>query len=143
MRARQEADATDSYAEAVRAGRKPQLNWQFLNSCRHSREQPVRGCSAGMSVNVLGSMGAPEAALTVADSRAQSVRTVMGQTLLDRQTAFQQWAQLGRHSLFTVMSAETDHFSQRVAYVNALMDSAQANASLRSAGESLMSWAHP
>ena len=41
------------------------------------------------------------------------------------------------------MSAETDHFSQRVAYVNALMDSAQSNASLRSVGEGLMSWARP
>ena len=33
--------------------------------------------------------------------------------------------------------------AQRVAYVNALMDSAQSNASLRSVGEGLMSWARP
>ena len=35
-----------------------------------------------------------------------------------------------------------DHFAQRVAYVNALVDGAQANASLRSQGIGLLSWMH-
>ena len=176
LRARQEADALDSYAEAVKAGQKPQLNWQFSGNGGRSGEQTVRGWSAGVSVNVsLFNGGAQEAASMAAYKRAQSARTGLSQTVLDRQTraaqlydaaqtsmerarryvsllrdtekvrlaTFQQWSQLGRRSLFDVMSAETDHFSQRVAYVNALMDSAQSNASLRSIGEGLMSWARP
>ncbi len=57
-----------------------------------------------------------------------------------RSFTYQQWSQLGRRSLFDVMSAEADHFAQRVAYVNALVDGAQANASLRSQGIGLLSW---
>ena len=57
-----------------------------------------------------------------------------------RNFTFQQWSQLGRRSLFDVMSSEGDHFSQRVAYINALVDGAQANASLRSQGVGLLKW---
>jgi adhesin transport system outer membrane protein len=176
MRARQEAEAQDSYADAIKAGQKPQLNWQVSGNGGRSGEQTVRGWGAGVSVTwSLFNGGALEAASMAAFKRAQSARAGLGQTLLDRQTraaqlhdaaltsmerarsyvallrdtekvrqaTFQQWSQLGRRSLFDVMSAETDHFSQRVAYVNALMDSAQSNASLRSVGEGLMSWARP
>lgn len=57
-----------------------------------------------------------------------------------RNSTFQQWSQLGKRSLFDVMSAEGDHFNLRVAYVNALHDGYQANAQLRSMGGGLMRW---
>lgn len=57
-----------------------------------------------------------------------------------RAATFQQWSQLGRRSLFDVMSAESDHFNLRIAYVNALHDGYQANAQLRSMGEGLSTW---
>ena len=158
MRARQEADALDRHSEAVKAGRKPQLNRQFFGNGERSSEQLVHGWSAGVLVNVspLNSV-AQEAASMAADNRAPSAQTGLGKTLLDQQTSaaqrhdtvqvrhaiFQQWSQLGRRSLFDVMSAETAHFHQRVAYVNALMESAQSNTSLRSVGKGLMSWARP
>ena len=44
-----------------------------------------------------------------------------------RQAPLQQWSQLGRRSLFDVMSTEGDHFNLRVAYVNALYDGYLAN----------------
>jgi outer membrane protein, adhesin transport system len=57
-----------------------------------------------------------------------------------RQSTFQQWAQLGRRSLFDLMSAEGDHFNLRIAYVNALHDGYQANVQLRSMGGGLLNW---
>lgn len=60
-----------------------------------------------------------------------------------RSYTFQQWSQLGRRSLFDVMSAEGDHFNLRIAYVNALHDGYQANAQLRSMGAGLTGWLAP
>ena len=60
-----------------------------------------------------------------------------------RTATFQQWSQLGKRSLFDVMSAEGDHFNLRVAYVNALYDGYVANAQLRSLGGGLMNWLLP
>jgi len=60
-----------------------------------------------------------------------------------RSYTFQQWSQLGRRSLFDVMSAESDHFNLRIAYVNALHDGYQANAQLRSMGSGLVNWLAP
>jgi len=40
------------------------------------------------------------------------------------------WQQLGRRSLFDVMSAEGDHYTLRVAYADALHDSQQSVALL-------------
>lgn len=57
-----------------------------------------------------------------------------------RVSTFQQWSQLGKRSLFDVMSAEGDHFALRVAYVNALYDGYQASAQLRSIGGGLLGW---
>lgn len=53
---------------------------------------------------------------------------------------FQQWSQLGKRSLFDLMSAESDHFNLRVAYVNALHDGVIASAQLRSLGAGLATW---
>ena len=60
-----------------------------------------------------------------------------------RAATFQQWSQLGRRSLFDVMSAEGDHFNLRIAYVNALHDGYQANTQLRSMGGGLLAWLAP
>lgn len=47
-----------------------------------------------------------------------------------REDTLAQWQQLGRRSLFDVMSAEGDHFNLRLAYVDALHDSQQSMALL-------------
>lgn len=60
-----------------------------------------------------------------------------------RSYTFQQWSQLGRRSLFDVMSAESEHFNLRIAYVNSLHDGYQANAQLRSMGTGLTGWLAP
>lgn len=60
-----------------------------------------------------------------------------------RNFTFQQWSQLGRRSLFDVMSAESDHFNLRIAYVNALHDGYLATAQLRSLGSGLTAWLTP
>lgn len=60
-----------------------------------------------------------------------------------RNFTFQQWSQLGRRSLFDVMSAESDHFNLRIAYVNALHDGYLASAQLRSLGAGLTTWLTP
>ena len=57
-----------------------------------------------------------------------------------RNFTLQQWQQLGRRSLFDVIGAETDHYSLRVQYVNALHDGQQMNAMLTSLGSGLASW---
>lgn len=57
-----------------------------------------------------------------------------------RNATFQQWSQLGRRSLFDVMSSEGDHFNLRVAYVNALYDGYEANTQIRSMGGGLGAW---
>lgn len=57
-----------------------------------------------------------------------------------RNATFQQWSQLGRRSLFDVMSSEGDHFNLRVAYVNALYDGYDANTQIRSMGSGLGTW---
>jgi outer membrane protein, adhesin transport system len=57
-----------------------------------------------------------------------------------RSATFQQWSQLGRRSLFDVMSSEGDHFALRVAYINALYDGYEANSQLRSLGGGLGGW---
>lgn len=60
-----------------------------------------------------------------------------------RNFTFQQWSQLGRRSLFDVMSSESDHFNLRIAYVNALHDGYLASAQLRSLGTGLTAWLIP
>lgn len=57
-----------------------------------------------------------------------------------RNYTLQQWQQLGRRSLFDVMSSESEHYGLRVAYVNALYDGQQANALLRSLGAGVRMW---
>ena len=57
-----------------------------------------------------------------------------------RNFTLQQWQQLGRRSLFDVMSAEAEHYGLRVAYVNALHDVQQLHANLLSLGRGVGTW---
>lgn len=75
-----------------------------------------------------------------AQDRAKKYVEVLKDSDRVRMSTFQQWSQLGRRSLFDVMSAESDHFNLRIAYVNALHDTYQANAQLRALGGVLSTW---
>lgn len=72
--------------------------------------------------------------------RATRVGAVLKDSDQVRNYTLQQWQQLGRRSLFDVMSAETDHYGLRVAYVNALFDGQQMNALLLSLGRGVAEW---
>lgn len=72
--------------------------------------------------------------------RAKRYVDILRDSDLLRNFTFQQWSQLGRRSLFDLMSAEGDHFSLRIAYVNSLYDGYIANAQLRSMGGGVTDW---
>lgn len=72
--------------------------------------------------------------------RARRVVEVLRDSDRVRNFTLQQWQQLGRRSLFDVMASESDHYSLRVSYVNALYDGQQANALLRSLGAGVSVW---
>ena len=74
--------------------------------------------------------------------RAKRYVDILRDSDLIRNFTFQQWSQLGRRSLFDLMSAEGDHFGIRIAYVNSLYDGYEANTQLRSMGGGLTSWLH-
>lgn len=80
---------------------------------------------------------------TSAFDRARRYVDVLRDSERVRMFTFQQWSQLGRRSLFDVMSAESDHFNLRIAYVNALYDGYEATAQMRSLGSGLMAWLLP
>lgn len=80
-----------------------------------------------------------DAALSAFD-RAKRYVEVLRDSEAVRNATFQQWALIGKRSLFDVMSAENDHFNLRVAYVNALYDGYQSSAQLRSMGAGLTAW---
>lgn len=80
-----------------------------------------------------------EQTLSVFD-RAGRVGAVLRDSEQVRNYTLQQWQQLGRRSLFDVMSAETEHYGLRVAYVNALHDGQQMNAILLSLGRGVAQW---
>lgn len=80
---------------------------------------------------------------TSAFDRAKRYVDVLRDSEKVRNFTFQQWSQLGRRSLFDVMSAESDHFNLRIAYVNALHDGYLASAQLRSMGAGLTTWLTP
>lgn len=80
---------------------------------------------------------------TSAFDRARRYVDVLRDSERVRNFTFQQWSQLGRRSLFDVMSSESDHFNLRIAYVNALHDGYLASAQLRSLGAGLTAWLTP
>ncbi len=71
--------------------------------------------------------------------RAKRVVEVVRDSDRLRNFTLQQWQQLGRRSLFDVMGAESDHYSLRVSYVNALYDGQQSTALLWSLGLGVLS----
>ena len=72
--------------------------------------------------------------------RARRVSAVLRDSEQVRNFTLQQWQQLGRRSLFDVMSAESEHYNLRVAYINALLDGQQLNANLLSLGRGVAEW---
>lgn len=74
---------------------------------------------------------------TAALDRARRTVEVLRDSDSVRNFTLQQWQQLGKRSLFDVMSAEGEHYNLRVSYVNALHDAQQSNALLRSLGRGL------
>jgi len=80
-----------------------------------------------------------EQALSSVD-RARRVAEVLRESEEVRNFTLQQWQQLGRRSLFDVMGAESEHYSLRVAYVNALHDVQMLNANLLALGRGVSEW---
>jgi outer membrane protein, adhesin transport system len=80
---------------------------------------------------------------TNAFNRARQYAEVLKDSDQVRNATYEQWARLGRRSLFDLMSAEAEHYQLRVAYLNALHDGMAANAQLRSIGVGLLPWMAP
>jgi adhesin transport system outer membrane protein len=57
-----------------------------------------------------------------------------------RKDFYEQWAQLGRRSLFELLSAEGDHHSTHLAWINSIYDSAIAQIRLRTDSGTLSDW---
>ncbi|WP_395699043.1 TolC family protein [Aquabacterium sp.] len=72
--------------------------------------------------------------------RARQTEAILRDSERLRGFTLQQWQQLGRRSLFDVMAAESDHFSLRIAQVNALHDGQQLAATLQSLGPGLLDY---
>lgn len=173
---RMQADAMDSYTQAVVAGQRPQLNWALTKTQSLAGTPKVSSWQAGVSVSYSLFNGfSDKAASMAATKRAESARQQLAELLSTkfartaevydiattslerakryvdvlrdsekvRNFTFQQWSQLGKRSLFDVMSSEADHFSLRIAYVNALHDGFAASAQMRSLGAGLTAWLMP
>lgn len=82
-------------------------------------------------------------AATNAFARARQYAEVLRDSDQVRNATYEQWARLGRRSLFDLMSAEGEHYQQRVTYLNALHEGFAAVAQLRSLGEGLLPWMAP
>lgn len=72
--------------------------------------------------------------------RARSYGDVLRDSDRLRNATYEQWAKLGRRSLFDLISAENDYSQLRLAHVNALYDGLSASAQLRNAGTGLLPW---
>jgi adhesin transport system outer membrane protein len=173
---RAQADAMDSYAKAVLAGQRPQVNWSIGKSQSLAKGNSVSSWQVGVSLNYTLFNGySDEAAAQAANKRAQAARAQLSEMLTGkymktsevwdmafsafdrakryvdvlrdsdkvRSYTFQQWSQIGKRSLFDVMSTESEHFNLRIAYVNALYDGYEASAQLRSMGAGLSAWLVP
>lgn len=77
-------------------------------------------------------------AATSSFERARLIVETLRNSERVRASTLQQWAQLGRRSLFDVMGAEADYYSLRVAQVNALVDGQQSVALLWSLGRGVL-----
>jgi adhesin transport system outer membrane protein len=57
-----------------------------------------------------------------------------------RQDFYEQWSQLGRRSLFELLSAEIEHHSLRLAWINSVHDSLVSQMRMRAEAGSLSEW---
>ena len=57
-----------------------------------------------------------------------------------RRDFYEQWSQLGRRSLFELLSAEAEHHSLRLAWINAVHDSLASQMRMRGEAGSLSEW---
>ena len=78
-----------------------------------------------------------------ARQRAAQIVDVLRESEQVRAATYEQWARLGRRSLFDLMAAESDHVQLRLAEVNAQHDAWAAVAQLRSVGAGLLPWLVP
>ena len=164
-----QAEAQARYADAVRAGQKPQLTWNAGGSAAAGVGAP-RNWSIGLNLNVPLYSPADDSTLGSARKRADAARLQWQDAIESRRSraadvheqalsaydraarvvgvlrdsdrvrnfTLQQWRQLGRRSLFDVMSSESDYYQLRVQQVNALTDGQQATALLWSLGRGLV-----
>lgn len=171
-----QVDAQDEYAQALRNGQGPQVNWSVSKTQGAAKSVNSSAWQAGVSLSYnLFDAQAEKSAIKAALARAEASRSqyadfvasrterigsthdnartsfdrakryvdILRDSDLVRNFTFQKWSQLGRASLFDLMSAEGDHFSLRIAYVNSLYDGYEANAQLRSMGGGLTDWLQP
>ena len=82
-------------------------------------------------------------AASSARARAAQIVEVLRESEQVRLATYEQWARLGRRSLFDLISAEAEHVQLRLAEVNAWHDAWSAVAQLRSAGAGLWPWLAP
>ena len=75
---------------------------------------------------------------TSAMDRVRRIVEVLRNSDRVRASTLQQWQQLGRRSLFDVMSAESDYYATRVAHVNTLYDAQQVIAMMWSMGRGVV-----
>ena len=81
--------------------------------------------------------------LLAARARAERVRGVLASSDQVRNATLQQWQQLGRRSLFDVIAAETEHYSLRLAHVDAMFEGQVLAASLWALGPGVRSAFEP
>lgn len=168
-----QANASDTYVEAVKAGQQPQVTWGVTGTGGRYGSNNTTSWQAGVTVSYnLFNGFTDEAVKHAALRRAQATREQLRELIINKQSrtaevhdaatsafdrakryvdvlrdsetvrnaTFQQWAVIGKRSLFDVMSAESDHFNLRIAYVNALYDGYLSSAQLRSMGAGLTAW---
>jgi adhesin transport system outer membrane protein len=75
--------------------------------------------------------------------RAKSYAQMLRDADKLRDFTVEQWSQLGRRSLFDVISTESEYYNARVDYINSLYTGFQATAELRSLGSGLADWLTP
>jgi adhesin transport system outer membrane protein len=117
------------------------FNWQVFNAANKYTTDSARKRAAAARLSREDALEARKYRMAEvheqaehAMDRARSVIEILHNSELVRNFTLQQWQQLGRRSLFDVMSAEGDHYNMRVQYVDALYDTQQSNALLWSLG---------
>ncbi len=79
-------------------------------------------------------------AATSAQTRAARVAELLRDSDQLREATYEQWARMGRRSLFDLISAETDYYQLRLAQVNAQHDAYAAVVQLRGLGAGVLPW---